>query len=488
MNFFDRTPVGRIVTRFSSDYGNVFRLFGGPLAEFQSILFDLSCLIILSGVASPYFLPLIFIFMGFHFLVYRRNREHMKANRRALSASRSPSIAHFAETAQGASTIRTFNKEVSFNRRFTHLDQHYLNQRWQTVKAVMLFSWQNNLLTGLMLLVTGLISWFLLREGLVSVGAIGVSFGFITLSGSTVLMFFEWLAQVEEALIGVERLNGYLHREIEPGGRLPTDAQFKTGHPVENTTPDPFLAMIKKPNVEVKLSGISFRYADDLPWILKDFNLDIKAGQKVGIVGRTGSGKSTITQILLHLYPIAEGKVEIGGVEATLGPKETGLSLKNYRKAFSLISQDPVLFRGTLRDNLDLGGTIPDNKLLEVLRTVGLQEWASSDFLEMPIEERGRNISYGEKQLVCLARALLQDTPVVIMDEATSAVDPQSEEILVEAAERFFQGKTQIIIAHRLSTLESCDRIIWLQNGKIRLDGPPSKILLEFEKSNLSPV
>lgn len=504
MRFFDTTPVGRIVTRFSSDYGNVFRLFGGPLAEFLSILFDLVCMIALASLASPYFVPLILLFMVFHLLIYRRNRHILRENRRELSASRSPSVAHFAETAQGASTIRAFNREKSFHSRFNHLDQYYLNKKWKTVRSVMLFSWQNNLLTALMLLCTGLFSWYLLQRGLVSIGSIGVAFGFITLSGTTVLMFFEWLAQVEEALIGVERMNTFLRHPIEPGSRLPQRARFPTGHPVarpgESSGP-----AVQGPSAEVQVANLRFRYFEDQKWVLQDFSLTVSPGEKIGIIGRTGSGKSTLAQLLFHLYPLNEGRISINGLEADLSTDSTAasapgftgggnngagqrISLDQFRGCFSYISQDPVLFRGNLRENLDFAGKKSDEELYQALRVVGLVDWARPPFLDMPIEERGRNVSFGEKQLICLARALLQSAPIVIMDEATSSVDPQSEEIMVQATERFFAGRTQIIIAHRLSTLESCDRIVWLQNGKIWADGPPGKILADFKKSNLSVI
>ncbi len=286
--------------------------------------------------------------------------------------------------------------------------------------------------------------------------------------------------------MGVERMNGFLHRQIEPGSELPPSAEFETGHPIQkNDAVDSYRLLSQKSSASVSLHNISFRYADDLPWILKDFNLEIKAGEKVGVIGRTGSGKSTLTQILLHLYPLATGDVQVDGVSAKLTVDGEGISLARYRRLFSFITQDPVLFRGTLRENLDFAGDQPEEKILKCLRTVGLADWATVAHLENEIEERGRNVSFGEKQLICLARALLQNAPIVIMDEATSAVDPQSEEILVQATERFFRGKTQILIAHRLSTLTSCDRIIWLQKGKVAAEGPPEKVLAEFEKSNL---
>jgi ABC-type multidrug transport system fused ATPase/permease subunit len=160
--------------------------------------------------------------------------------------------------------------------------------------------------------------------------------------------------------------------------------------------------------------------------------------------------------------------------------------LQIYRRLFSYIPQDPILFRGSLRENLDLNQEISDEKLIEILNLVEMQNWASVQGLGQVIEEKGSNVSVGEKQLICLARALIHEAPVVIMDEATSSVDPQSEEILVRTTDRVFQGRTQIIIAHRLSTLRKCDRVLWLDQGQIKRLGPTDEVLKEFSASDRS--
>jgi len=145
------------------------------------------------------------------------------------------------------------------------------------------------------------------------------------------------------------------------------------------------------------------------------------------------------------------------------------------------------LFQGSLRFNLDIENVHTDEELYEVLDQVGLLEWVNTnvDRLEQKIEERGKNLSLGERQLLCMARCLLQQSPIVIMDEATSSVDPQSEEIMVRATEEFFSKRTQIIIAHRLSTLAKCDRILWLQKGEIVALGPTAEVLPRFKNTEL---
>jgi ABC-type multidrug transport system fused ATPase/permease subunit len=495
ISFFDNTPAGRIITRFSSDYGNVFRLFGGPLAEFCSIIFDLIIMAILITVASPFYLIFVVLVGVLNYAVYRGNRKQLRIARRDLSASRSPSIAHFAETTQGASTIRSFRRQKSFMDRFLHLDQFFLNQRLKTTGRVIGFSVQMNSLTALLLLVTGIAAYFLVQNGLASVGSVGVAFSFIALSGNTVQMFFEWLTQFEEAMIGVERLDQYLRKDLEPGNLLPSSAKFKTDHPKYEPSVEKYLhrrRLTNDRNASVQVEGLWFKYRDDLPWVLKNVSFEVRRGERLGIVGRTGSGKSSLIQALFHLYPLQSGKISINHhspkLNSAAASTDSGVDLNLFRRSMAFISQDPVLFQGSLRSNLDIEGTLSDEDLLEVLDQVGLKDWVSEQpsGINMRIEERGKNLSLGERQLVCMARCLLQDAPVVIMDEATSSVDPQSEEILVKATEEFFSDRTQIIIAHRLTTLEKCDRILWLHNGEIQSLAPTAEVLSRFQAANLA--
>ncbi len=491
MGFFDKNPTGRIVTRFSSDYGNVFRLFGGPLAEFLSIIFDLAGMIILLAIASPFYLPAVVLIGSLNYLVYKSNRSSLIKVRRDLSRSRSPSIAHFSETAQGVSTIRSFNRQNAFSLRFAKLDSYFLQQKKKVVRKVMFFSFQMSSLTAGLFLITGATGYLLLQSGKVSVGSLGVAFGFITLSGNTVQMFFEWLTQFEEAMIGVERLDNYLQHPIEEGGALPASSLFPTGHWVLNKVKD-YEAQTQKVS-EKKAVGISFnnvwfRYGEDLPFILRGITFDIKPGERIGIVGRTGSGKSSIIQALFRLYPLSKGEILVDGKTVKLSNNETSphrVLLETFRRSMGFISQDPILFRGSLLENLICESQYNKEQVLRVLEQVGLGEWANDEGLGLLIEEKGKNLSVGEKQLLCMARCLLQDVPIVIMDEATSSVDPKSEEIMVRATSEFFQDRTQIIIAHRLSTLQYCHRILWLQDGMIRMLDTPSQVLQVFNRSPL---
>ncbi|RYZ64310.1 MAG: ATP-binding cassette domain-containing protein, partial [Proteobacteria bacterium] len=350
--------------------------------------------------------------------------------------------------------------------------------------AVMGFSMQMSATTGLLLLITGVVGYKLLQLGYVSVGSIGVAFTFIVLSGTSIQMFFEWLAQFEEAMTGIERLDNYLRRPLETGLKLPHSRQFVTNHPTYASNEEADLkrqALTQKPSAGIDVVDLWLKYGEDLPFVLKGLNFSIKPGEKVGIIGRTGSGKTSFVQALFRLYPFAEGKILIDGK----GAGDVDLSL--FRRSIALISQEPTLFRGTVRENLDLPGRLPEARLHDALARVGLTEWLEAHplKLETVVEERGRNLSAGERQLLCMARCLLQEAPIVVMDEATSSVDPQSEEIMVRATREFFKDRTQIIIAHRLSTLEHCDRVLWLDQGQVRLFDRPAAVLPVFQSTHL---
>lgn len=504
ISFFDRNPAGRIMTRFASDYNNIFRIFGGPLAEFIGLTFDLLAMTVLITVASPFFLPFWVLQAAVNYGVYRRFLPALRKERREMALKRSPSIAHFAETAQGASTIRAYGRQRKFHERFTFLNDQYLSQRLQTNTVFIKFSFAMSVVTVLNFLVLGIASVWLVSQGYLSVGSIGVAFAYLGLSSHVLQSFFEWLGQFEEAMTGLERMDEYLRLPLEPGLKLPAHAEFQTGQlkeegKVQARIPANWDGIGEGASIEI--CKLSMRYRPELPLVLKSVDLSVSAGERLAVIGKTGSGKTSLVQALFRLYPIEDGCIRISGREARLEEKNVeDLDLRTYRTFLSYITQDAVLFLGTIRENLNAPGALAggiagaqahltDSALIQALRRVHFLRSGATDeeylhWLEYKVEERGRNLSAGERQLICMARCLLQDSPVVVFDEATSAVDPQSEEILTRATEEFFRGKTQIIIAHRLSTIRSCDRVLWMDNGQVHRLGPPDVVLPEFEHSS----
>lgn len=480
MRFLDTTPMGRVITRFSSDYSSVFRMAGGPMGEFLCLVFDLVVVLVLVSLASIYFIPLVAIAILVNTFVYKLNQGAMRKERRAVSHMRSPTIAHFSETTQGSRSIKVYGKSTEFKKRFNRLTFDFLAQRMKTMLTLTTFSFQMVLVTSSLFVLTGFYSLYLFTNEYVSVGSIAVAVTFVMMTSSTIQQFFEWLVQVDDALTSTERLDEYLRRPIEEYSALPPTATFPTSHKKLETSYDKETFLKSQPiNSEVIFDNVTFKYGE--PVILKDLNFKISAGEHVGIVGRTGSGKSSVIQALFALYPLTEGQIFVNGKRASHSFSEDTLPADLFRIQMSLIAQDPPVFKGTLRENLTLRN-LPDEAIFQALEEVRLGPWAKSlpGKLNFQIDEKGANVSAGERQLLCLARCLLQNAPVVVMDEATSNIDPKTEEIIIQSTQKRFKNKTRITIAHRISTIESCDRILWINEGRIEMFDTPEKVLKKF--------
>jgi ABC-type multidrug transport system fused ATPase/permease subunit len=493
MTFFDRTPVGRILSRFSGDYGALFRMAGGPMGEFLCQIFDLVLIFGCMWLASPFFLPFLFLTLVTNLWIYSHNRSRLREERRRVSVTRAPAIAHFSETVQGSGTIRIFGRGEHFLSRFDRLVEGAMAQRIRSATVLHYFTFQMGGVVSLLLLVTGLCGVVFALYELVSVGEIAVALSFVMVTSSTVQNFFDYMANMEEALTGVERLDEYLRRPVEEGAIVPEAAVLSfSGSSVSGLEPREKKGELVLPeNASVDFCEVSLRYGDDLPWVLRDVTFSVQPGEHIGVIGRTGSGKSTLLQSLFLLYPLAQGTVSVNGwLPEFLKERSAGgraCELEQYRSHFSLIPQDPMVIRDTLRCNLSIDVSLEDGELLQILETVGLGDWLASlggSPLEFMIGEAGMNLSAGQRQLLCMARCLLQNRPVLVLDEATSSIDPQSEERVSHATTDIFAKKTQIIVAHRLSTIESCDKILWLDEGRVRDFAKPDQVLSYFLRSN----
>jgi ABC-type multidrug transport system fused ATPase/permease subunit len=471
ITFFENQPVGRITTRFSSDYGNVFRLFGGPLAEFLSILFDLTSIILIMVFINPIFLVTIFISTALYSLLLKKNQMRLRTTRREVSTNRAPSIAHFSETVQGATIIRENHKESMFLKKFLEYDLCYLESKWNVFWHVTRFSLELNLLSTILFAANGLICLKLIEAKMIGVGQTGVILSFTLLATYTLQMFFEWFSQFEEALSGVEKMDEYIRLPLETGMKLPWYSDFSTSQPKklkhepQSTENDEIVT-----ENQIQVENLFFKYPTSHDMILNSISFRLKKGEKLGIIGRTGSGKTTLISALLHLYPIENGVVLING--------KNEVDVEKHRALFSVISQDQLFLTGTIRDNLDLFKKSSNHEIEKIIKQVGLHF-----SLKDHVSEKGQNLSQGEKQLLSLARGLLQKAQIFIFDEATSNVDPQSETLMNKALRDVLFDKTQIRIAHRLQTVEDCQQILWLDKGFVKKIGPAEEVLVAFQQT-----
>ena len=228
----------------------------------------------------------------------------------------------------------------------------------------------------------------------------------------------------------------------------------------------------------LQLTDLTVRYRHDLDPVLTDLSLSLEPGERVGVVGRTGAGKSSLTLALFRVLEAEAGQVTLDGQNIA------GLGLQKLRRSITIIPQDPVLFSSTLRFNLDPSKEYPDQRILECLQLAGLGD-AGSD-LDVEVQERGENFSVGQRQLICLARALLRSSKLLVLDEATAAVDPDTDAGVQRTVREHFQGCTVVTIAHRLNTVLDSDRVLVLEAGRVKEIGAPDQLLADSNSALFS--
>ncbi|CAG5100511.1 Oidioi.mRNA.OKI2018_I69.XSR.g17031.t1.cds [Oikopleura dioica] len=448
MSFFDTTPTGRIVNRFGKDIDSVDNNIPQSIRQWISCLLRIVSTVIILSRTEIWFLLIVPILCLVFMLI---ERFYIAANRqlkRLESTTRSPIYSSFGETISGTSVIRAYQKEDEFiqdnlNKVDHNLKFQYANLMCNRWLGIRLESFAN-------LIVFSVAIYAVLSKNSGSSAAdIGLALSY-SMSVTQILNFLiRSTAELEVNLVAVERIEEYCNLP-------PEDSWVKGG-----------TEWMKKGRTVMK--DYALRYRDGLPLVLKGLDCKISAGEKIGIVGRTGAGKSSLTVGLFRLVECARGKIEIDGVDLSK------LGLHDLRKRLTIIPQEPVLFSGTLRENLDPFNDATDDRIWEALRLAHLKTTVSGfeKKLEHEVNENGSNLSVGERQLVCLARALLRDSKVLVLDEATSAVDNNTDSLIQKTIRESFSGLTILTIAHRLNTIIDYDRVMVLDDGKIvELDSP----------------
>jgi len=419
------------------------------LRMFLLTLSIISSVFILIIVYFPYFAIALFP-LSITFLVatsyYRSSAREVKRHEAVL---RSHVFARFGEALTGVASIRAYGLEDRFknvlHKAVDEMNGAYFitfaNQRWLSIRLDVI----GNLLvfTTAILVVTSRFS--------IDPSIAGVVLSYILM----IILMLQWMirqwAEVENAMNATERIHFY-------GSSLPEEAPLRTNAQVPSSWPEAGT---------VEFKGVGMRYREGLPLVLKDLTLTIPGGSRVGVVGRTGAGKSSITSALFRLVELAEGTIAIDGVDiSTLG-------LALLRSKLSIIPQDPTLFRGTIRSNLDPFHTYKDEELHAALRSSSLD---STITLESTVDEEGFNFSLGQRQQIALARALVRNSRVVVADEATSSVDIETDRIIQRSMKEGFKGRTLVCIAHRLRTVVGYDMIVVMDAGQVVEVGAPGEL------------
>jgi ABC-type multidrug transport system fused ATPase/permease subunit len=478
MSFFDTTPLGRITNRFSRDVDVMDNTITDAMRMYFFSLASIIAVFILIIAYFYYFaialVPLVIIFL-FATTYYRASAREVK---RIESVLRSTLSAKFSEGLSGIACIRAYGLKDRFiadlRQAIDDVDSAYFltfsNQRWLSIRLDMI----GNCLvftTGILVIT----SRFSVDP---SIGGLVLSY---ILSIVQMIQFtVRQLAEVENGMNSVERLRYY-------GTELEQEAPLKTIE-VRESWPE---------KGEIVFDNVEMRYRAGLPLVLQGLSMHIQGGERIGIVGRTGAGKSSIMSTLFRLVELSGGHITIDGLDiSTIG-------LHDLRSRLAIIPQDPTLFRGTVRSNLDPFGEHDDLKLWSALRQADLVSndtapgsdtegtttsnkdnnggaVASKDtgriHLDTAVEEDGLNFSLGQRQLMALARALVRGSQIIVCDEATSSVDMETDDKIQATMATGFRGKTLLCIAHRLRTIIGYDRICVMDKGRIAEMGPPIEL------------
>lgn len=456
MSFFDTTPQGRILNRFGKDVDVLDTTMPMILRGWITCLLAVLSTFAIISYTTPMFLLPITVVLGAYYIVQRIYVATSRELKRLESVSRSPIYSHFGETVSGVQTIRAYNLQEHFIRESENRVDYnqragypsIVSNRWLAVRLEVV---------GNIIIFCSALFAVLGRENL-SPGLVGLSVSYALSVTQTLNWLVRMTSEVETNIVAAERLKEYADSPTEAAWTNPD-------HTPEESWPN---------NGSIHFEEYCTRYREGLPLVLKDLTFSVKGGERVGIVGRTGAGKSSLTLALFRLIEKASGRILIDNLDIS------NLGLHDLRSKITIIPQDPVLFSGTLRMNLDPFNHHNDEEIWQALTHSNLKTFVSDQLtegLDHVISEGGGNLSVGQCQLICLARALLRKTKILVLDEATAAIDMETDEIIQKTIRTQFNTCTIITIAHRLNTIMDYDKILVLKNGSREEFDSPQTLL-----------
>uniref|UniRef100_A0A8C8J8V5 ATP-binding cassette, sub-family C (CFTR/MRP), member 3 n=1 Tax=Oncorhynchus tshawytscha TaxID=74940 RepID=A0A8C8J8V5_ONCTS len=454
-SFFDTTPIGRVINRFSKDIYVIDEALPSTVLMFLGTFFSSLSTMIVIVASTPIFAvviaPLTFIYV----FVQRFYVATSRQLKRLESVTRSPIYSHFSETVTGSSVIRAYGRRDAFvlmsDVKVDDNQKSYypgiVANRWLGVRI--------EFIGNCIVLFAALFA--VIGKNNLNPGLVGLSVSYALLVTMSLNWMVRMTSDLESNIVAVERVKEYSETKIE--------APWE----VEDKKPSPDWPSQGK----VEFLDYSVRYREGLDLVLKNLTLSVVGGEKIGIVGRTGAGKSSMTLCLFRLLEAAGGEITIDGV------KISEIGLHDLRSKLTIIPQEPVLFSGSLRMNLDPFEKYNDGEVWKALELSHLNKFVSNQpaKLELECSEGGENLSVGQRQLVCLARALLRKTRILILDEATAAIDLETDDLIQSTIRTQFEDCTVFTIAHRLNTIMDYTRVLVLDKGQVAEFDTPSKLL-----------
>ncbi|XP_059144802.1 ATP-binding cassette sub-family C member 5-like [Physella acuta] len=455
VSFFDTTPVGRIVNRFSADIDELDSRLPMNVDVFLSNVMQIVAALVIIAYVLPWFLVAVVplaVIVTFLMVMFHKCVQELKY---LENITRSPVMSHMGSSVQGLASIAAYQKSADFFKKHCQL----LNTN---AVALMLFYVSNRWLTQRLDMISGVVCFVSSLLILITYDYISPSLAGLALSYAIQLTgLFQFAAvlaiETEARFTSVQRFLEYCDLEQQEATEEVLVTQ-PVGWPKEGA---------------IRFSDVRLRYKTGGPLALKGLNFRIESREKIGIVGRTGAGKTSLTAVLFRLNELESGHVTIDGVDIAT------LALHDLRKRLSIIPQDPVLFVGTLRYNLDPFNQFSDASIWDALEKCHISNMIRTleQQLDTIVVENGDNFSVGEKQLICMARALLRSSKILILDEATAAIDSETDSLVQQTLKDAFSDCTMLIIAHRLHTVLGCDKILVMEDGNVLEFDKPSALL-----------
>ena len=451
LRFHDKMPVGKLLTRLTSDVDALSEVFGsgavGVLADFVSLI-----VISITMILIEFRLGLLLLIIQIPVTIFilwlqKRYRKQNYKVREELSQLN----ANFQENLQGLEVVQMFRRQSLNGQKFSKTGSNYKNAVNGTIfydSSISAFiEWVSLAAVAMVISLGG----YMVTAGAMGLGTLTTFILYSQRLFEPLRQLAERFTQIQGGLTAVERISELLEKKIEIYDQI--------DHKVENKK---LINSNKTVFGEVLFENVSFFYREDEP-IINDLSFKIKAGEHVALVGPTGSGKTTLIRLLCRLYEPQKGNIYIDGQNIR------NISIQSLRKQLGVVLQDTFLFSGNVSDNLRLDSSIDNQRLKDICSELGLDNLLRKlpNGLDTYIRERGGNLSSGERQLLSIARVAIRDPKVLIMDEATAFMDPSTEATLQRDLDRLLEKRTALVIAHRLATIESSDRILVMRKGRL---------------------
>lgn len=448
LSFFDKTPVGKLVTRLTNDVQTLNEMYTGVLIYLIKDIFMLSGILIAMlllnvklALISLITMPIIFItailFKKYDRAAYRKVRERLSKINALLS-----------ENISGMKVVQIYSKEEKKFKEFDKINNDYKKANLEQLTVFAIFRPTIELLSSLTM---ALLIWF----GGIKVISNELEFGVVFAFVNYITMFFQPIFDLTEKYDILQSAMASSERIFD---LMDNDSIIKNP---ENPV------LLERLQGDIEFKNVWFAYNDE-DWVLRDVSFKIKKGEKVAFVGATGAGKTSIISLITRLYDIQKGEILIDGIDIRKMKKEL------LRKNIATVLQDVFLFTGDIKSNVRLNdNTISEETIIDACKYVNADRFIEKlpEKYDSPVNERGTTFSQGQRQLIAFARAIAFNPPILVLDEATSNIDTETEVLIQDALEKITKDRTTIIVAHRLSTIKNCNKIIVLHKGKIREEG-----------------